>query len=152
MRTRAPLKSEEEDPEELSNWFGRWKYELEPRRWTNAEVAEHLAIVQDEEDEESSDDSSDWSYSGGVTVFARGLNALRNTQTKEQFRKEMVGAGPDRGSTNYYLTTMRRHREEQDRRRKSQANGLLKVVVKNTITAPRMLTSLHLTLRQPHCW
>ena len=52
------------------------KHELEPRRWTQAEVAEHLAIVQDEEEEEeASDESSEWSYNGGVTRFTWGLNA-----------------------------------------------------------------------------
>ena len=37
------------------------------------EAEENLSI----EDEESSDESSDWSTSGGVTVFVRGINAVR---------------------------------------------------------------------------
>ena len=38
------------------------------------------------------------------------------TQMKEQLRKEMFGAGPDQGSMNYHLTTMRRNQEEHSRR------------------------------------
>ena len=62
-------------------WFGLWKNETKPREWTKEEVAEHLAILRSEADEETgdepSDESSDWSHYDRVAAWT-GLGWGRN--------------------------------------------------------------------------